>query len=204
MRDRPSVSKLNLCVLFAFFSKQTGPEILSQCPDISAFVMSSGTGGTVSGVSRYIKDELRKRGQWRPRIGGNWRSQPRCRSRTCRTVLVDPPGSALYNKIVHGVAFAPEQRERALRRHRYDTIAEGIGLDRVTCNLAMGIECIDDAVQVTDQEALDMAHWLLHAEGLWVGSSSAMNVVGAVRTALSLSENSKVVTVVCDGGQRHL
>lgn len=49
-----------------------------------------------------------------------------------------------------------------------------------------------------------MAHWLLQTEGLWVGSSSAMNIVGAVRTASKLPEGSKVVTVVCDGGQRHL
>jgi len=30
------------------------------------------------------------------------------------------------------------------------------------------------------------------------------NIVGAVRTASALPEGSKVVTVICDGGQRHL
>jgi cysteine synthase A len=160
----------------------TGPEIWGACPLVDAFCMSSGTGGTIAGVGRYLK-------QRKPSV---------------RVILVDPPGSSLYNKIAHGVAFAPQQSERSLRRHRYDTIAEGIGLDRVTRNLQLGLEAIDDAVQVTDQEALDMAHWLLENEGLWVGSSSAMNVVGAVRTATSLAVGSTVVTLVCDGGQRHV
>lgn len=169
----------------------TGPELWRQCcgggddygAPLDAFVMSAGTGGTIAGVGQFLKHAS----------GG-----------ACRIVLVDPPGSALYHRIVHGVAYAPQQRERSLRRHRYDTLAEGIGLDRVTRNVAEGLPYIDTALQVTDQEAVDMAHWLLEHEGLWVGSSSAMNVVGAVRTALELPLGSKVVTLVCDGGARHV
>jgi cysteine synthase A len=168
---------------FQVHFEQTGPEIARQCPDLDAFVMSSGTGGTIAGVGRYLKKELVK---------------------NCKIVLVDPPGSALFNKIEHGVAYASQQREREIKRHRYDTLAEGIGLDRVTHNFSLGLDCIDAAVRVTDQEAVDMAHWLLHTEGLWVGSSTAMNIVGAVRTALELKEGSKVVTIVCDNGNRHL
>lgn len=37
-------------------------------------------------------------------------------------------------QVKHGVCFTPQQRERGVRRHRYDTIAEGIGLDRLTAN----------------------------------------------------------------------
>ncbi len=76
---------------------------------------------------------------------------------------------------------------------------------------------------------MDVAHWLLREEGLFVGSSSAMNVAGAVQLAVNWnnslggdsegsdesengSDESKngscgsvcVVTVICDGGQRHL
>ena len=160
----------------------TGPEIWSQCPQMNAFVMSSGTGGTIAGVGRYLKEQ----------------------SSDCRVVLVDPPGSALYHRVHHGVAYAPQQRERAMKRHRYDTIAEGIGLDRLTRNFCMGVDCMDDAVRVSDQEAIDMAHWLLRTEGLWVGSSSAMNVTGAVREALKLAPGSTVVTVICDTGSRHV
>jgi hypothetical protein len=111
-----------------------------------------------------------------------------------RAFLADPPGSSLFNKVCpcrvvspwsdrravcvrvvaaspdvvvvqvrHGVCFAPQQRERGIRRHRYDTIAEGIGLDRLTANFHRAL--VDDAVRVSDQEALCMAHFLLRHEG---------------------------------------
>lgn len=179
---------------YAVHYAQTGPEIYRQCPDLAAFVMSSGTGGTIAGVGRSLK-ELTQSAPPSVNIVS---------SSNMKVVLVDPPGSALYHKIQHGIAFALQQRERNLKRHRYDTLAEGIGLDRVTQNLSFGLDSIDEAIQVTDQEAVDMAHWLLQAEGLWVGSSSAMNVVGAVRTARNLDTGSKVVTIICDTGQRHV
>ena len=183
---------------FAFFTDQfeneanmlahyttTGPEIWEQtCHEVDCFVMSSGTGGTISGVGMYLKEQ----------------------KRSIKVVLVDPPGSCLYNKVKHGVAYTSEQRERSLRRHRYDTIAEGIGLDRVTHNFSIGLNCdtIDDAIFIEDQEAVDMAHWLLKEEGFFVGSSSAMNLVGAVKISQQLPENSTIVTVFCDSGQRHV
>jgi cysteine synthase len=160
---------------------QTGPEIWRQVGTMDAFCMSSGTGGTIAGVASFLK-------QVQPNI---------------KIVLVDPPGSSLYHKVEHGVAYAPQQQERTLRKHRYDTLAEGIGLDRITRNFQMGLDCIDSAIRVSDQEAVDMAHWILKTEGLWMGSSSAMNLVGAIRTALALPTGSHVVTIMCDGGQRH-
>lgn len=54
------------------------------------------------------------------------------------------------------------------------------------------------------QEAVDMAHFLLQNEGLWVGSSSAVNCVGAVKVARNLGRGNCVVTILCDGGHRHL
>lgn len=162
--------------------QRTGPEIWRQRKGrVDAFVMSSGTGGTLAGVGTYLKE----------------------RNCSVEIVLVDPPGSALYHKIEHGVAYAMEQSERSLRKHRYDTLAEGIGLDRVTQNFVLGLENIDEAIRVTDQEAVDMAHWMLRTEGLWMGSSSAMNLVGALRVALDLPQGSHVVTIICDAGQRH-
>jgi cysteine synthase A len=161
--------------------QMTGPEIWKQLPSIDAFVMSSGTGGTISGVGAYLKE----------------------RNSAVEIVLVDPPGSALYHKIEHGIAYAVQQSERRIRKHRYDTLAEGIGLDRVTHNFDLGLHAIDRAIRVTDQEAVDMAHWILKTEGLWVGSSSAMNLVGAIRTASDLPPASSVVTIICDAGQRH-
>ncbi|KAG7358080.1 cysteine synthase A [Nitzschia inconspicua] len=167
---------------FDMHYRTTGPELWRQLAgEIDAFVMSSGTGGTIAGVATFLK-------QVQPNI---------------RIVLVDPPGSSLYHKVEHGVAYAPQQQERTLRKHRYDTIAEGIGLDRITHNFQLGLDGIDAAIRVSDQEAVDMAHWILTTEGLWIGSSSAMNLVGAIRTALEMPVGSQVITMICDGGQRH-
>ena len=63
---------------------------------------------------------------------------------------------------------------------------------------------IDDAVRVSDQEAVEMAYYLMRNEGLFVGYSASLNVVGAVKVAKSLPEGSTVVTILCDGGERYL
>lgn len=158
----------------------TGPEIWAQCARrLDAFVMSAGTGGTIAGVSRYLKAQD-------PRV---------------RVVLADPPGSSLHHRVRHGVAWAPQQAERTLRRHRYDTFVEGVGADRVTANFDRAL--IDDAVRVSDEETAAMAALLLREEALFVGTSSAMNCVAAVRTARALGAGHTVVTVLCDGGQRY-
>lgn len=158
----------------------TGPEIWAQCEGrLDAFVMSAGTGGTIAGVSRYLKAQDER----------------------VRIVLADPPGSSLHHRVRHGVAWAPQQAERTLRRHRYDTLVEGVGADRVTANFARAL--IDDAVRIPDEETVEMARTLLREEALFVGSSSAMNCVAAVRTARALGPGHTVVTVICDGGQRY-
>ena len=48
---------------------------------------------------------------------------------------------------------------------------------------------------------VDEVHHLTHP---LLSYSSAMNVVGAVRTAMDLPKGSKVVTFICDSGQRHV
>ncbi len=101
----------------------------------------------------------------------------------------------------HGVCYCPEQAEKSIRRHRYDTCAEGIGLDRITNNFSKAH--INDAYRVTDNAALRMAHILLRHEGLFVGCSSAMNCVAACRTALDLGPGHTVVTILCDHGSRY-
>jgi cysteine synthase len=85
---------------------------------------------------------------------------------------------------------------------RYDTIAEGVGIDRLTENFLLA--SIDDAFFVTDQETVEMSRFLLRNEGIFVGSSSAINCVAAVRAARKLGPGHTIVTVLCDSGQRHL
>lgn len=167
--------------------RSTGPEIWAQTGGggLDAFVAGAGTGGTISGVARYLKEEAR--------MGGR-----------LRVVLADPQGSGLYNRVKYGVMYSPTEREGTRRRQQVDTIVEGIGINRITENFEAGRELIDDAVKVTDEQACKMARWMVENEGIFAGSSSAVNLVGAVVTALSLPEGSTVVTILCDSGQRHL
>nr|GLL33444.1 Cysteine synthase 2 [Ipomoea trifida]GMD23878.1 Cysteine synthase 2 [Ipomoea batatas] len=45
---------------------------------------------------------------------------------------------------------------------------------------------------------------LLKNDGLFVGSSSTMNFVGAVRVARVLESGHTIVTILCDSDMRHL
>lgn len=119
-----------------------------------------------------------------------------------RVVLADPTGSSLFHRVKYGVCYTPQQSEKTIKKHRYDSIVEGVGLDRVTNNFALAE--IDAAIKISDQEILDTAHWLLKNEGLFVGSSSALNVAAACRQALRLGPGHTIVTIVCDSGQRHM
>merc|ERR1712000_260424 len=61
----------------------TGPEVYSQADGhIDAFVAGAGTGGTISGVARYLKEEQKMD--------------------NVKIILSDPQGSGLYNKVKHG------------------------------------------------------------------------------------------------------
>ncbi len=132
----------------------TGPEILRQSGgSIDAFVAGAGTGGTISGVALSLRAKL-------PEV---------------EIVLADPQGSGLYNRVKYGVLFDTKEREGTRRRSQVDSIVEGIGLNRVDANFEAGRELIDDAVKVGDDQALNMARWLVEKDGIFVGSSSAVN-----------------------------
>ncbi|KAH0494915.1 hypothetical protein TgHK011_008493 [Trichoderma gracile] len=163
----------------------TGPEIFQQTDgDLDAFVAGAGTGGTISGVARYLKLEAKMD--------------------KLRVVLADPQGSGLYNKIKHGVMYSSTEKEGTRRRQQVDSMVEGIGINRLTNNFEIGRDLLDDAVKVTDEQACRMARWLVENDGIFVGSSSSVNCVAAVVTAMTLPPGSRVVTLLCDSGTRHL
>ncbi|PHH78927.1 hypothetical protein CDD82_2755 [Ophiocordyceps australis] len=163
----------------------TGPEIVRQTSaNLDAFVAGAGTGGTISGVARHLKLDSKLA--------------------HVRVVLADPQGSGLYNRVRHGVLYANTEREGTRRRQQVDSIVEGIGINRLTQNFDAGQDLIDDAVRVSDHQACLMARWLVDHDGIFVGSSSAVNCVAAVVTAMALPPGSRVVTILCDSGSRHL
>ena len=49
-----------------------------------------------------------------------------------------------------------------------------------------------------------MAHFLIYNEGLFCGSTSAINLVGCVKLAKEMPKGSVIVTILCDTGLRHL
>lgn len=79
---------------------------------------------------------------------------------------------------------------------------DGVGLDRLTANFAQGVQHVDTAYKVDDDVAITMAYYLLKHEGLFVGSSSALNCVGAVCMARELGPKHTIVTILCDHGSR--
>jgi cysteine synthase A len=149
----------------------TGPEIWEQTDGrIDAFVSASGTGGTVAGVSEYLKS----------------------RNSKVRTVVADPPGSVLYEYVKNGVVKATGS----------SSITEGIGIGRITANM-QGAP-IDDAVHIEDAETVGYVYRLLREEGLFVSSTSGINVAAAVRVARQMGPGHTVVTMLCDTGSKYL
>jgi cysteine synthase A len=150
--------------------RTTGPEIWEQTGGrLDAFVTATGTGGTLGGVSRFLKSQ-------KPKV---------------LTALADPQGSSLYHWLRHG----------ELKATGPSSITEGIGIGRVTANLEGAP--LDDAVHVTDVECVRMVYRLLREEGLFLGSTSGVNVAAAVQLAKRLGPGHTIVTILCDGGAKY-
>ncbi|KAF8650426.1 hypothetical protein AX16_005230 [Volvariella volvacea WC 439] len=152
----------------------TGPEIWAQLGGrLDGFVCATGTGGTLAGVGRFLKEKS----------DGN-----------TQVWLADPPGSVLTSYVTSG---------GKLSQRTGSSITEGIGQGRVTQNLATLVDSLDGAFTVPDTKSIKMVYELLDAEGLYMGASSALNVVAAVELAQRLGKGSTVVTVLCDGAYRY-
>jgi cysteine synthase A len=104
--------------------------------------------------------------------------------------ISDPMGSAFYNWKTNGEL-----------KSEGSSITEGIGNSRITANLEGAP--VDTAYRITDEEALPVLFDLVQQEGLVLGGSTAINVVGAMRLAKELGPGKIVVTILADGGQRY-
>ncbi|KAI1180032.1 cysteine synthase (O-acetylserine (thiol)-lyase-like protein) [Nemania sp. FL0916] len=152
----------------------TGPEIWAQTNGgVDAFTCATGTAGTLAGVTRFLKDVS----------GGKVRSY-----------LADPPGSVLHSYIQSG--GKPSERAGG-------SITEGIGQGRVTDNLAPDISLLDGSLHISDAKSIAMVYRCLDEEGIYLGASSALNVVAAKEVAELLGPGHTVVTILCDGAYRY-
>jgi cysteine synthase A len=107
-----------------------------------------------------------------------------------RIGLADPPGAALFSYYTSGELKAEGS-----------SITEGIGQGRITKNLE-GLR-VDFAYPIPDRETVQTVFDLLLYEGLCLGSSSGINVAGAVRLAQELGPGHTIVTMLCDSGMRY-
>ncbi|RCK57491.1 putative cysteine synthase [Candida viswanathii] len=162
----------------------TGVEILDQMggDKVDVFINGSGTGGTIAGVGKRLKE----------------------RDASTKIILADPQGSGLANRVNFGVMYDSVEKEGTRRRHQVDTLVEGIGLNRLTWNFKQAEPYIDEAIRVTDEQALKMAKFICVNDGLFWGSSAAINCVAAVKTAFKYGPGQKIVIIACDSGARHL
>lgn len=153
-----------------FHFHSTGPEIWQETNQkIDYFVCATGTGGTISGVSRYLKAQSDK----------------------IQVVLADPDGSGMYSYFQTGEIKASGS-----------SVTEGIGIMRLTENFKLAK--IDEAMQIRDQQMIEMLYHLARHDGLLVGTSSALNVFAAYQIAQRHHGQKKtIVTVLCDSALRY-
>lgn len=107
-----------------------------------------------------------------------------------QVALADPMGAAMYSYFKTGEL-----------KSEGSSITEGIGQGRITANIEGAP--IDEAYQISDYEALTLAFDLLKKEGLCVGSSTGINVAGAIRLAQQMGPGHTIVTLLCDSGLRY-
>ena len=112
------------------------------------------------------------------------------KNKNIKICLADPKGSSLYNYI----KFKELKSEG-------NSITEGIGSSRITANFNEAP--IDDAFSIDDVEALKVIYKLIENEGLSLGTSSGINIAGAISLAKELGPGKTIVTMLCDKSDKY-
>ncbi len=111
------------------------------------------------------------------------------KNKSIKIGLSDPHGSALYSYIKNNTLTMEGS-----------SITEGIGTSRITKNFEN--TPIDYAYRIDDTNALNIVFKLLKNEGLFLGTSSGINVAGAIEMAKEMGPGKTIVTILCDVGSR--
>ena len=156
------------------FSNPANPEVHRQTTaeeiwadtggEIGAFVAGVGTGGTITGVGRMLRE----------------------RSPETLVVAVEPASSP----VLSGGAPGPHK-------------IQGIGAGFVPEVLDRSV--VDEVLTVDDEEALETARLTAQREGILSGISAGANIRAALEVAARPEmDGRRVVTVVCDSGERYM
>ncbi len=149
----------------------TGPEIWRQMAhDVDAVICAVGTGGTLTGLSRFFA-----------------RVSPQT-----EIVLADPEGSVLAEYV----------KTHTVSKHVGTWLVEGIGEDFLppVCDLSR----VKQAYSIPDRESFARCRELLRREGILAGTSSGTLLAGALRYCHEQPTPKRVVTLVCDSGNKYL
>ena len=107
-------------------------------------------------------------------------------------ILADPVGSVLADYVNHGT----------LSEEVGSWVVEGIGEDFLPP--VSDFTRVNKAYSIPDQESLMVARELLEKDGILAGSSSGTLIAAALRYCREQSEAKRVVTFVCDSGNKYL
>lgn len=152
--------------------KTTGPEIWEDTDGkIDIFIAGVGTGGTITGVSRYIK---------------------KTKGKAITSVAVEPTDSPVITQAKAGQELTPGPHK-----------IQGIGAGFIPGNL--DLDLVDEVEQVSNDDAIAMAHRLMKEEGILAGISSGAAVVAAQRIAARPENADKnIVVIMPSSSERYL